>query len=89
MKIDPRKKIRSVAGENIIIKQADGMADMSTVVAFNSSALELYNHLKEREFTEDDVVACLTSLYDVDPATARHDAAEWLGQMREQGLLIE
>ena len=89
MRIDKSKKVRKVAGENIVIMQADKVADMTRVVALNESALELYNTLKEREFTLDDVTRALTDAYEVDAETAAKDAAEWVKQMREQGLIID
>ena len=39
MKIDSRKKIRHVSGENIVLMPAAGTADMTQVVALNESAL--------------------------------------------------
>ena len=89
MKIDSRKKIRHVSGENIIMMPAAGTTDMTQVVALNESALELYNLLKEREFTLDDVVRTLLDTYEVDEATARADAEKWVGQMRKQQLIID
>lgn len=89
MKIDSRKKVHHVSGENIIMMPAAGTADMTQVVALNESALELYNRLKEREFTLDDVVRALLDTYEVDEATARADAEKWVGQMRKQQLIID
>ena len=89
MKIDIRKKIRSVAGENIVMMPSAGTTDMTQVVALNDSALELYNILKEREFTLDDVVRALLDTYEVDEATARADAEKWVAQMRKQRLIID
>ena len=89
MKIDSSKKIRHVSGENIILTQANGTADMTQVVAFNESALELYNQLKGREFTLDDVVRAMLDTYDVDEATARADAAAWVESMREQKIILD
>lgn len=89
MKIDIRKKIRSVAGENIVMMPAAGTTDMTQVVALNDSALELYNILKEREFTLDDVVRALLDTYEVDEYTARTDAEKWVAQMRKQRLIID
>lgn len=87
MRIDPRRKVRDVAGEHIVIMQADGTADMTRVVALNESALMLYNRLKDKEFELDDVVRALLDEYEVDEATARHDAAEWIETMRANAML--
>ena len=89
MRIDKTKKVRQVANENIVIMQAAGVADMTRVVAFNESALELHDKLLDIDFTEDDVVRVLLENYDVDPTTARHDAAEWVAQMRKEGLIVD
>lgn len=89
MRIDRKKKIRDVAGEHIVIMQDGTLADMTKVVALNGTALWLYNELKEREFCVDDVVAALTAQYDVDTATAQHDAAEWVESMKREGLIID
>lgn len=89
MKIDRIQKIRQVAGENIVITQARGVADMTRVAALNESALELYNQLKDREFTLDDVVNTLLGAYDIDEATARADAEKWVEQMKKEGLIVD
>lgn len=89
MKIDTTKKVRNVSNENIVIMQDGGAADMTRVVALNESALELYNQLKGREFGLADVVQAILDTYEIDRATAEADAAVWVGQMREQGLIID
>jgi len=87
MQIDTSKKIREVAGEHIVIKQADGVADMTQVIGLNETALLLYNELKGSDFQIDDAVRVLTEHYDVDEATARHDVEQWAAEMKQQGLL--
>ncbi len=88
MKIDSNKKVRKVAGENIIIMSDGGAADMTRVVALNESALELYNALKDCDFELDDAVRVLTETYEVDSATARRDAEEWIASMKQNNILI-
>ena len=78
-----------MAGENIIIMQAAGTADMTQVVALNESALELYNQLKDKAFTIDDVIKAVLDTYDIDEATARTDANKWVEQMRKEGLIVD
>lgn len=89
MKIDSKKKVRNVAGENIVIMQADNAVDMTKVVALNESALLVYNKLVGKEFGVDDVVRVLTDEYDVDEATARRDAEAWVASMRNEHLIID
>lgn len=88
MKINPFFKVRKVAGENIILLQGKTNGDMTRVVAFNESALLMWDSLQGRDFTVDDAVQVLLDNYDVEEATARADAEKWVGMIRESGLLL-
>lgn len=89
MRFDERKKVRTVAGENIVIMQADGEADMTKVVALNESAMLVYEQLKGKEFAVADVSRVLTDGYEVDEATAMADAEELVASMRREHLIID
>ena len=89
MRFDERKKVRTVAGENIVIMQADGEADMTKVVALNESAMLVYEQLKGKEFSVADVARVLTDGYEVDEATAMADAEELVASMRREHLIID
>jgi len=89
MRFDERKKVRTVAGENIVIMQADGEADMTKVVALNESAMLVYEQLKDKEFAVADVARVLTDGYEVDEATAMSDAEELVASMRREHLIID
>lgn len=88
MKINPIYKVRKIAGENIILLQGKTGGDMTRVVAFNESALLMWDSLQGKEFTVDDAVAVLLDNYDVEEATARADAEKWVETIRENGLLL-
>lgn len=89
MRFDERKKVRTVAGENIVIMQADGEADMTKVVALNESAMLVYEQLKGKEFAVADVARVLTDGYEVDEATAMADAEDLVASMRREHLIID
>ena len=89
MRFDERKKVRSVAGENIVIMQADGEADMTKVVALNESAMLVYEQLKGKEFAVADVARVLTDEYEVDEATALADAEALVASMRHEHMIID
>lgn len=89
MRFDERKKVRTVAGENIVIMQADGEADMTKVVALNESAMLVYEQLKDKDFAVADVARVLTDGYEVDEATAMADAEELVASMRREHLIID
>ncbi len=88
MKINPIYKVRKVAGENIILLQGKTNGDMTRVVAFNESALLMWDSLQGKDFTIDDAVAVLLDNYNVDETTARTDAEKWAQTLRENGLLL-
>ncbi|MBQ9418394.1 MAG: PqqD family protein [Bacteroidales bacterium] len=87
MKIDRRKKVREVAGEHIVIMQ--GEADMTHVVSLNATALWLYGKLLNQTFGAEEVARLLQDEYEVDEATASRDAAAWIVQMRQEGLIVD
>ena len=88
MKINPIYKVRKIAGENIILLQGKTGGDMTRVVAFNESALLMWDSLQGKDFSVDDAVAVLLDNYDMEEATARADAGKWVETIRENGLLL-
>ena len=66
MKIDSKVKVRNIAGENVVIMQGRLGADLTRIIQLNGSSQWLLEQLAEREFEVADVVALLTSRYDVD-----------------------
>lgn len=89
MRIDERKKVRKVAGENIVIMQSDNTVDMTKVVALNESAMLVYERLVGKEITVADVAQVLTDEYEVDDATALRDAEALVASMRKEHLIID
>lgn len=89
MKINPIYKVRSVAGENIILLQGKTHEDLTRVVAFNDSALLMWNELRGKEFTLDDAVKVLTDNYEVEESVARADAQKWIDNIKENNLLLD
>ncbi|MCQ2259888.1 MAG: PqqD family protein [Bacteroidales bacterium] len=88
MKINPIYKVRKVAGENIILLQGKTHADMTRVVAFNDSALLMWESLLDKDFTLEDATRVLTDNYEVEESVARADAQKWIDNIVENGLLL-
>lgn len=88
MKINQIYKVRKVAGENIILLQGKTSGDMTRVVAFNDSALLMWDTLFDKDFTVDDAAQVLLDNYEVEEALARTDAEKWVETLRQNGLLI-
>ena len=47
---------RNVCGENIIVAEGMENIDFSKVISLNSTAAELWEAVKEKDFTDDDLV---------------------------------
>ncbi len=88
MKTNTNYKIRTVAGENIVLMQGKLGGDMTRVISFNETALMLWNALAGKDFTMDDVTRMIMDNYEVDEATAASDAAKWVDSLKEGGLLL-
>ena len=88
MKINPIYKVRKVAGENIILLQGKTNGDMTRVIAFNDSALLMWNELQGKDFTAADAAAVLLDNFDVEEAGATADAEKWIETLRENGMFI-
>ena len=59
MKISNKFKVRSIAGENVIIKQGRFGADMTKIISLNETSLFLWNKFKEIEFSATDIANAL------------------------------
>lgn len=88
MKINPIYTVRKVAGENIILLQGKNSGDMTRVVAFNDSALLMWDNLRGKDFSADDAAKVLLDNYDVVESVARADAQKWVATLEENGLLL-
>ncbi|MBQ9147700.1 MAG: PqqD family protein [Rikenellaceae bacterium] len=89
MKIDSKVKVRDIAGEKVVIMQGHLGADLTRIIQLNGSSQWLLEQLSGREFEVADVVALLTSRYDVDELTATTDAEKWVEQLREHKMISE
>lgn len=87
MKILPQYKVRHVVDDDVLMIQGKDAGDMTRVIALNETSLYLWNELKERAFELDDVVALLTGRYEVEEATARKDAQQWVSTLAEHGVI--
>lgn len=88
MKINPSLKIRAIAGESVVIMQNKGADDMTNVISLNDTSKYLWDALKGRDFSEDDIVALLTAKYEVSEDRARADAIDWVKKLQELGALL-
>lgn len=87
MKFKSGYKVRSMAGENVVIMQGKGGSDMTRIISLNDSSLLLWNELQGKEFEVADVAAILVEAYKIDSEIAERDAKAWVEKLTECGLV--
>lgn len=87
MKINPKLKARTIAGETIVLLHNNGTNDMTKVLALNATSKFLWDNLVGKDFETDDVVTLLTDHYDVEKERAESDARAWIGQLSELSVI--
>ena len=87
MKFKAGYKVRSMAGENVVIMQGTAGSDMTRIISLNDSSLLLWNELQDKEFEVADVANTLVENYGIDLATAERDAKAWVEKLQECGLI--
>ena len=87
MKFKKGYKVRSMAGENVVIMQGKGGSDMTRIISLNDSSLLLWNELQGKEFEVADVAALLVEAYKIDNEMAERDAKAWVEKLAECGLV--
>lgn len=87
MKINPKLKARTIAGETIVLLQNNGTNDMTKVLALNTTSKFLWDNLSGKDFELGDVVSLLTEHYDVEKERAESDAKAWIDQLTELSVI--
>ncbi len=89
MKFRKEYKVRSIAGENVVIMQGKYGSDVTRVISLNETSLLLWNELQGEEFDLGTVVKILLENYEVDEATATKDAESWIAKLKECNLVVD
>lgn len=84
MRIDPAYTLHTVAGEHIILLHE---AEKNKVLSLNPTSVYLWEQLKGKEFTLDEVVSLLTSAYEVGTEQATDDAKKWIKELHDLGII--
>lgn len=87
MKIQPKYKVREVAGEYMVICQGKNMSDMTKVIYLNESAVKLWNALEGKDFNLDDAAQQLQEIYGIDDQRAREDAGKWIDNLVKANVI--
>ena len=87
MKINLNYKLRSIAGETIVVNQGTTGTDMTRIISLNGSAKLLYEQLLGKEFTLEDAAKVLVDTYGIGSEQALADAEKWADALRKCGVI--
>ena len=87
MIIKSNYKLRSIAGETIVVNQGITGTDMTRIISLNASAKLLYEQLVGKEFTLDDVAKVFVDTYGIGSEQALADAERGADALRKCGVI--
>ena len=87
MKINSNYKLRSIAGETIVVNQGTTGTDMTRIISLNASAKLLYEQLLGKEFTLEDAAKVRVDTYGIGSEQALADAEKWADALRKCGVI--
>lgn len=86
MKIKSNYKLRSVAGETIVVNQGVTGTDMTRIISLNTSAKLLYEQLQGKDFALEDAAKVLVETYGIGQEQAMTDAKKWMDALCNCGI---
>lgn len=78
--------LREIAGETILIPSGAAAQKFNGLVTLNELGSFIWNALSE-DLALDALTARITDVYEIDAATAKADAEEFLAELRKVGAL--
>ena len=87
MRINSNYKLRSIAGETIVVNQGKTGTDMTRIISLNASAKLLYEQLVGKEFALEDAAKVLVDTYSIGKEQALADAEKWVEALRKCGVI--
>lgn len=86
MKIKQGFVLKNIADSNIVVPLNSQVVDFSSIIKLNETGAFLWSQLSSDK-TADELVAALTSEYDVDNATATRDVTTFIAKLKDADLL--
>ena len=89
MKIKEDFVLRDICGVKAVMAYGAGQVDFNKIVTLNESAAWLWQQVADVSFDVSVLAELLREHYDVDEATAYHDAEDLISAWQEAGILQE
>ena len=89
MRIKDGFKLRSLAGEFIVVGEGLSQVCFNKLISLNETAAYLWKNLVDKTFDANDITKLLCEKYEVEEAVAAADAEKLVESWRNAGLLDE
>ncbi|MGN0188725.1 MAG: PqqD family protein [Candidatus Cryptobacteroides sp.] len=89
MKIIDGFRMRTIAGESVVIGEGMAQINFNKLISLNSSAALLWQSVEGKEFTVDDLCKVLLENYDITEDVARKDSEAIAKAWIEAGIVSE
>ena len=86
MKIKDGFILREVAGNKVVLAVGKRAEEFNGVINLSGSAADIWK-LLQKQTSEEEVLAGMKELYDVDDETLKHDIKAFIDKLTEAGLL--
>ena len=86
MQIKKEMIFRQIAGDNVLVPGADATLDLNGLFVMTDTAAFIWNILPQVE-NETEILEKMLEEYEIDEETAKNDIAEFLGRLREFGII--
>ena len=86
MKTSEKFVLRSIADSYVVVPVGDNIVDFGAMITINETGAYIWN-LLQNDTDLDAIVSSMCSEFDVDEATARADAEEFVGILRDNRVL--
>ena len=87
MRIKEGCKVRSVAGEHLILLQGVCGLQATRVIVLNDAGAWLFDKVKNSIFTKEELVSVMIQRYKVDFHIASQDVEKWVDQLTISGVI--
>lgn len=86
MKIKDGFILRTICGENVVVGEGLAQVNFNKLLSLNASAAWLWEQVKGKDFTVEDLAALLQEKYDVSADVALADSQKLADSWKEQGV---
>lgn len=87
MKAKEGFNLRTVCGEQIIVAEGKENIDFSNIISMNETSAYLWEAIKDKEFSLEDLVELLLEQYEVDKDIASKDVEALVKQWKDAGII--